>query len=59
LQEFTGAHDLTGINQIAANVNGDNYINSLDALHALKRVVALTNTYTAGDWVYENVTAIV
>jgi hypothetical protein len=48
-----GLENLIGIKQLAADVNASGSISSTDALEIRKRVIGVTNSFTAGDWVFE------
>ncbi len=44
---------LTGLQYLAADLNGSGYINSVDALLILKRYVEFIPTFIVGDWLFE------
>ena len=52
-RHFTGATTLTGLRLKAADVNGSNTINSLDALTANRRFSGGISSFNVGNWVYE------
>jgi hypothetical protein len=52
-RHFTGATPLTGLRLKAADVNGSNTINSLDALTANRRFSGGISSFNVGNWVYE------
>lgn len=52
-RSFTGAAPLTGLRLKAADVNGSNNINSLDALTMNRRFSGFITSFTAGNWVSE------
>ncbi len=54
LKHFTGISTLTGLNRKAADVDGNGYINSIDALWISKRFVAIVNYFPVGNHVAEN-----
>jgi len=51
-RHFSNTQLLTGIRQLAADVNASNTINASDALQASQRFVAQRSSLTAGDWVF-------
>ncbi|MCX6269721.1 MAG: T9SS type A sorting domain-containing protein, partial [Bacteroidetes bacterium] len=55
IYHFVGREYLTGLPLLAADVNGDGAVNSLDALLVMKRFVELISGFAAGDWVFETV----
>lgn len=50
LRHFVGISYLSGLKLIAANVDGNSFVNSLDALAIARRFVGLVNSFPAGDW---------
>jgi len=54
MRHFTQLLELDGLPKIAADVNGNGYINSLDALFVAKRFINQINSFPAGDWASEN-----
>jgi hypothetical protein len=46
---------LTGLRKLCADVNGDNNVNSIDALLIMKRFVGMINSFPSGDWIHEPV----
>ena len=54
-RSFTGAAPLVGLRVKAADVNGSNTINSLDALTTSRRFSGSIATFTVGNWAYEAV----
>jgi hypothetical protein len=54
LKHFVGMNLLTGLNLVAADVNGGGIVNAADALAVQKRFVGLVNEFPVGDWVSEN-----
>ncbi|MHC1706206.1 MAG: dockerin type I domain-containing protein [Bacteroidales bacterium] len=53
LRHFVGMISLSGLNRVAADVNGGGVVNSADALMVQKRFVGLIDTFPVGDWVSE------
>ncbi len=49
-----GVYPLSGINLMAANVNGGPTVNATDALLIKKRVIGEISSFPAGDWVFDN-----
>lgn len=45
---------LNGLRLATADVNGSGSVNSTDALIIQRRVVGLTNSFTKGDWIFDN-----
>lgn len=56
LKHFVNMIDLQGIALQAADVDGTNYINAVDALSIQKRFVGLLTNFAAGDWVFDHST---
>ena len=54
-RSFTGAAPLVGLRVKAADVNGSNTINSLDALTTSRRFSGSIASFTVGNWAYEAV----
>ena len=54
LRHFTGLTLLEGLRIPAADVNGSQSVNSIDALLIAKRFVALTSSFEVGDWIFDN-----
>ncbi len=53
MRHFVGLSNLTGLFLHSGDVNASQYLNSVDALLIQKRFVGLVNTFTAGDWIFE------
>ena len=53
LKHFVHLDTLTGLRKEAADVNGDLYINSVDALFTAKRFVGQLLTFTTKDYIFE------
>lgn len=51
LQHFVGIAPLQGLPLKAAEVSGEGYINSMDAMNVQQRFLGTINSFTAGDWV--------
>ena len=56
LRHFTQISSLADLNKYAADVNGNGYINSLDALLVAKRFIQTINSFPAGDWITDDLT---
>lgn len=54
MQHYVGMIQLTGLKAKAADVNGDGWINSLDALLIARRFVGQINSFPVGDWIFED-----
>lgn len=54
LQHFTGMSVLSPFRTLAANVDGNTYVNAVDALTILKRIVGMTNSFIKGNWLFES-----
>jgi len=54
MQHYVGMIQLTGFKAKAADVNGDGWINSLDALLIARRFVGQINSFPTGDWIFED-----
>lgn len=54
LRHFVSLQQLVNLPKYAADVNGNGYINSLDALLVAKRFTQSINSFPAGDWVTED-----
>ena len=54
LKHFVGSNILTGIRKTVADVDASGYINSGDALQAMKRFVNIQSSFAAGDWAFEH-----
>lgn len=48
-----GEYLFDSLQQKAADVNGNSFINSTDALYIRRRVAGLDSTFAAGDWVFD------
>jgi hypothetical protein len=48
----TAVAPLTGIRQLAADINATDTINTTDALQTNRRYASLISSFTAGDWVF-------
>lgn len=59
LKHFIGMQVLNGIHAEAADVNADGAVNAADAMFVLKRFVGLSNSFQAGDWLFENPAIVV
>jgi len=59
LQHFVNIAPLSSFGQMAANVDNNAQISSLDALLISKRFVNLINSFPGGDWVIETKTVVV
>ena len=53
LKHFTGYITLTGLPYLAADVNGNSYVNSSDALVVAKRFVSYISSFSIPDWIFE------
>ncbi|MCX6270053.1 MAG: dockerin type I domain-containing protein [Bacteroidetes bacterium] len=53
MRHFTGMITLQNLPLIAADVNGGGFVNSVDALLVEKRFVGLIDSFSAGEWVFE------
>lgn len=53
MKHFTGLSTLGGLPLAAADVNGNGYVNSVDAMLIQKRFVSMISTFPAGEWVFE------
>ncbi|MEI6574705.1 MAG: HYR domain-containing protein [Bacteroidota bacterium] len=54
VRHFTQMNILYGLQAQSADVNGSNFVNSLDALLIARRFVNMINSFPAGDWAFEN-----
>ncbi|MCX6270350.1 MAG: carboxypeptidase regulatory-like domain-containing protein [Bacteroidetes bacterium] len=54
MSHFVGIITLTGINKKAADLDGNNLINSIDALYAAKRFIGFIYAFPVGDWAFQN-----
>lgn len=54
LKHFVGFITLTGLREIAGNLDDNHFINSIDAMMAAKRYVGLISTFPIGNWSYES-----
>ena len=50
---------LQGIFLAAADIDGSQYINSIDALAILKRFVGITSSFPVSDWTFEQKTVTI
>jgi len=57
--QFIGTNNLTGINLLAADVNDDGVVNTVDALNIQQRFVGMITTFFAGDWIVENTKIVI
>jgi len=55
LRHFVGISLLSGLKKKAADVNGDQYINSLDALFVARRFTGQMTGFPTGDWIFETI----
>lgn len=55
LKHFTNIQLVTGLQLKAADVNADNFVNSIDALLIQKRFVQMISSLPAGEWIVENI----
>ncbi len=53
LKHFVGLEMLEGIRLQAADLNGDHFINAIDALAAVQRFSGIIGSFVSGDWVFE------
>ncbi|MHC1707397.1 MAG: CARDB domain-containing protein [Bacteroidales bacterium] len=53
MRHFVGMAYLTGLRQLAANVDGNSFINAMDALTITRRFVSLISTFPSGDWLFQ------
>ncbi len=53
LQHFVGINSLGGIRKTAANVDGNQVVNAVDALAVSRRFTGYINSFLVGDWVFE------
>ncbi|HRY31784.1 MAG TPA: dockerin type I domain-containing protein [Bacteroidales bacterium] len=53
LKHFVGLEMLAGIRLQAADTNGDNFVNAIDALAAVQRFSGIIGGFITGDWVFE------
>ena len=51
MQHFLGIITLSGLSLLAADVDGPNYVNTLDAVWVQQRFVWMVDYFPAGDWV--------
>jgi hypothetical protein len=58
-RSFTGAAPLVGLRAAAADVNGSNTVNSLDALTTSRRFSGLITSFTVGNWRSEQLPIII
>ena len=56
LKHFVGMSPLSGIALVAGDVDGNGYLNSVDALMVAKRFTGLVNSFPSGDWYIESAT---
>lgn len=54
MKHFVGLQYLNGLYLKAADVNTNTGVNSADALMVQLRYIGIINTYTAGDWLWED-----
>lgn len=54
MRHFVGFSLLTGLELLAADVDGSGYVNTSDALMCVKRFVNLISNFPAGDWICED-----
>jgi hypothetical protein len=59
IQHLNGQQLLSPIQQLAADVNGDGLITNFDFLNILVSHLVHGNPFPAGEWIFEEVTAIV
>ncbi len=52
LKHFVAIQTLSGLKIKAADVNGNNYVNSIDALMIQKRYIGFINSFPIQDWLY-------
>ncbi len=58
LKHFAGISTLAPFRALAANVNADAAVNSIDALMAAKRFVNQISSFPAGDWLFQANTVV-
>ncbi|MCX6270035.1 MAG: dockerin type I domain-containing protein, partial [Bacteroidetes bacterium] len=54
LKHFVHLQFLHGIYLAAADADGNNFVNSLDALYIQKRFIGMVSHFPAGDWMFEH-----
>ncbi len=54
MSHFGGSYILTGLRRQAGDIDGSNFVSTLDALYVMQRFVLMLNSFPAGDWVFEN-----
>ncbi|MCX6270999.1 MAG: metallophosphoesterase [Bacteroidetes bacterium] len=54
LRHFVGLTHLEGVHKLAADPDGNSYINAADALYVSKRFTGLISSFPAGDWMFES-----
>jgi hypothetical protein len=55
MKHFIDLTTLDALPLLAADVNGNGYVNSVDALLIQKRFVSMISTFPAGEWVFEEI----
>ena len=53
LEYFVGMSELSGLNALAADVNGNQYINTTDAFEIQKKYLQMMMHFKIGDWIFE------
>ena len=54
IKHYAEVLNLSGLKLIAADCDGSGYVNATDALLVSKRFVGLVDTFSVGDWIFEN-----
>jgi hypothetical protein len=54
LKQFTGMNLLNPLRLSACDIDASSNVNAIDALTVSKRFVGLINSFTKGDWIFDN-----
>ncbi|MCX6272641.1 MAG: SUMF1/EgtB/PvdO family nonheme iron enzyme [Bacteroidetes bacterium] len=54
MKHFVGISTLQGLKLQVADLDGSSFVNASDALLVMRRFVGLTNSFSVGDWGFEN-----
>ncbi|MCX6269788.1 MAG: C10 family peptidase [Bacteroidetes bacterium] len=54
MRHFVQYDTLAGLKKITADLDGSGYVNTVDALLAMRRYVGIVNLFSIGDWVFEH-----
>jgi hypothetical protein len=54
MKHFVGMIQLQGIRALAADIDGNNFVNAVDGLLVMKRFVGMISYFAVGNWIFES-----